>query len=157
MAATNWIAGDGVGLTWTSCFVTTDINSLASANYTPSTSTVIANGTALDFYADLSFSLTVTTGSTGSPYLDFYLMPLNGDGTTYGSNTAKGATIPPLTYRIGTVILPNSLTAAVATGQLRGIVLPAGNFKFGVANQTGNALAATAGTIWYRTYNEAIA
>ncbi len=50
--------------------------------------------------------------------------------------------------------VPLNKTVAVLTGMARGIILPPGNFKFAIANQTGNATAGSGNPIDYRTFNE---
>jgi hypothetical protein len=155
MSKTLWIAGAGVGLTWTSCFGT-EINSLASGSVAVS-SVVIANGTALDQTADVSFSITGTTPSSGSPYIALYLMPLNQDGTTYGDGTTTGTALPGSNYLVANVFLPLSLTSAALLGSVTGIVIPPGSFKFAVADQTGNSFAASGNAIKYRTYDTNLA
>ena len=149
---TKWAAGAGAGLTWTSCFGT-ELNSLATGSVAVST-TIIANGTPLDLYADVSFSLTGTTGATGSVYFALYLLPLNQDGTTYGDGTASGTTAPGATYMVSSAIVPNSKTSVALTGMFRGIILPPLSFKFALVNQTGNSLSASGNTIKYITYLE---
>ena len=147
-----WIAGAGQGLTWGAAFGA-EINSLAAGSVAVS-SIVIANGTALDLYADVSFALTGTTPASGAAYFALYLLALNQDASTYGDATASGTVLPGGSYLVASVPVPLSQTSAVLTGIARGIILPPGSFKFAIANQTGNALAASANTIAYRTYNE---
>lgn len=151
MSKTLWIAGAGAGLTWTSCF-STEVNSLANGSVAVG-ATVISNGTALDQTADLSFSVTGTTAATGSPYLGFYIMPLNQDGTTYGDGTASGTVAPAINYLFANIFVPNSITAAALVGNVTGFQIPPGSFKFAVVNGTGNALASSGNTIKYRTYD----
>ncbi len=155
MSKTLWIAGAGVGLTWTSCFGT-EINSVADGSVAVG-SVVIANGTALDQTADISFSITGTTGASGSPYIAFYLLPLNQDGTTYGDGTVSGTSEPGANYLVGNVFVPLSLSSAALLGSITGIVLPPGSFKFVVGNQTGNSFAASGNAIKYRTYDTNLA
>jgi hypothetical protein len=148
-----WAAGGGVGLTYTTAFGT-EINSLANGSVAVST-VVVANGTPLDVLADVSFSVTGTTASTGVNYLSFYLLPQNQDGTTYGDGVASGTTAPSTNpYFVGSVTLKNGVTAAALVGTLRGITLPPVSFKFAVVNNSGAALAASTNNIKYITYTE---
>ena len=149
-----WGAGLGVGFTWTTAgFTAANFNSLAVGSAVVA-ATAIANATPLDVYADLSFSLTGTTG-TGSQFFAVYLQPLNQDGTTYGDNSATGTVPPQISYQVGSVVVPQSLTSTALVGMLRGIVLPPGSFKFALANFTSNSLASSAAAVVsYRTYVE---
>jgi hypothetical protein len=150
MAVENWVAGAGVGLTWTAAFGA-ETNSLASTNAILS-SVAITNGTALDIFCDFSISLPSMT-PTGAPYIGVYLYPLNQDGTTYGDGRFGSSTsaVPPSVYSVGNI----GIVAAVGvqTGTLTGIVMPPGTFKFVVYNGSGVALSASAATWKYRTYN----
>lgn len=146
-----WAAGAGVGLTWTSAFGT-EINSLAAGSVAVST-IVVANGTALDLYADISFSITGTTAATGTQYLSLYLMPLNQDGTTYGDGVASG-TVAPTQGAVANVALALGKTSVALVGMARGLVLPPGSFKLALVNNTSNAFAASPNTVAYRTYLE---
>ena len=71
MATEKWIAGSGVGLTWTSCF-STEVNSLVAGNAVLG-ATAISNGTPLDLLADVSISLGSVTSGSGSPFFGFYM------------------------------------------------------------------------------------
>lgn len=146
-----WIAGT-LAPNWTAAFGT-EINSLAAADVAVS-SIVIDNATALDELFEISFSLTGTTPTTGVSYLTFYLLALNQDGTTYGDGTVSGAVLPGSNYQIASVQVPLGKTSAVLTGHTDKLDLPRGSFVLAVANNTGNALAASGNTISYRTTNE---
>src|SRR5665213_445106 len=133
MATEKWIAGSGVGLTWTTLFGT-EINSLASGNSILS-SVVVANGsTTLDMFMDVSFSLgSVTT--TGTPFLGLYLYPLNQDASSYGDGRfgSTAADPPPGNYLLGQAGLP--VGSQVLTGFFRGLlqgaplIIPPGSFS----------------------------
>jgi hypothetical protein len=154
VATEKWISGSGQGLTWGSAFGT-ETNSLASGNAVLS-SIAIANGTALDIFADISIALGSAVFPAGSPYIGFYLYPLNQDASTYGDGrfgtTAAG---PPLSqYFVGAI--PLVVGTQAQEGALTGIVLPPGSFKFVAYNGAGIALAASANTFSYRTYNRSV-
>lgn len=156
MATEKWIAGSGVGLTWTSCFGT-ELNSLVAGNAVIS-SVVITNGTNLDLFADISISLGSVTPGAGNPFIGIYFYPLNQDGTTYGDGafgtTAAGP--PPSSYFVGSIPCRAS-TAGVITGMVRGILLPPGSGKGLLYNNSGVNLASSANTVSYRTYNLQVA
>lgn len=151
MATERWIAGNGVGLTWTSCFGS-ELNSLANGSAVIS-SVTINNATALDTFADLSTNVTVSSAA-GLPFIGVYLYPLNGDGTTYGDgrfNSSTAAT-PPTSYYIGAI----TTSGSTATGMMQRIIIPPGSFRFLLFNSTGNAFNASAGSVYYRTYNRQV-
>lgn len=158
MAIETWIGGNGVGLTWTSCF-STEVNSLANGNAVLS-SMAINNATALDIFADVSISLGSVTPGAGAPYIGVYLYPLNQDGTSYGDGRfgTSAAGPPPSQYFVGTISCIPS-TAGVITGTTpRGaIILPPGSFKFVLYNLAGVTLAASSNVVDYRTYNRSVA
>lgn len=154
-----WIAGNGnsgAGLTWFSAgFTATNFNSLAAGNQVASS--VYANGTALDLYADLSFSFVVGGTTTIASYVSAFLLPLNQDGTTYGDGaSATGATNPSAQYLVGSVGVRSGIASGSAvTGTIRGIILPPGSFVWTLANNLGVALgSAAAAAVLMRTYNE---
>lgn len=153
---TGWVAGRGQGITYgTSGFTLTDFNSLASGSVVVASS-AITNTSALDTLADVSFVLTVGGTTTATSYLALYILPLNQDGSTYGDAVANGATPPVSSYQVAQVLVKSGVTSGnTIVGTFRGIVLPAGNFKFAVASFLGVALnASAAAAMSYRTYNE---
>lgn len=159
MATEKWIAGSGVGLTWTSCFGT-EINSLASTDAVLS-SVSISNGSNLDMFCDVSFVLGSVT-STGTPMLGLYLYPLLEDGSTYGDGRFSSATaaVPPGNYLVGQAGLPVGTQALSGMFQSLArlpIIIPPGTFKFVLYNGAGVALASSGNTISYRTYNRQVA
>lgn len=155
MATEKWIAGSGVGLTWTAAF-STEVNSVVNGNAILS-SVAIANGTALDIFTDVSISLGSVAAGAGAPYIGIYLVPLNEDGTSYGDGRfGTSAAGPPASqYFVGSIPTLIS-TTAVITGSVLGIIMPPGTFKFILYNQAGVTLAASANVVDYRTYNRAI-
>lgn len=163
MATEKWIAGSGVGLTWTQIF-----NSGASLNSMAALSSVmdnadITNGTALDIYADLSIQLGSAAFAAPNK-IDVFLYPLNGDGSTYGDGqvitTAGGsAKTPQPQYYVGSIVIPAATQAA--EGMLQRIVMPPGTFRFvlqhNAAASGGAALASSGNAVQYRTYNRSVA
>ena len=155
MATEKWIAGSGVGLTWTDAFSTATLNSIVNGNAILSDVTV-ANGTALDMFADVSVLIGSITVAAPN-YLGLYLYPLNKDASTYGDGRfASSAAGPPGSpYWVGNIVMP--VGAAASEGMVRGIILPPGSFKFVLYNQLGNTLAGSSGnTCQYRTYNRQV-
>lgn len=138
---------------WTDAFPTASVSAVANVNGVLSTSTVVANG-AGDIMADLSFinGASVTPTAAAGAALDFYLLPLLHDGTTYAGPTSTSATTtswPSATYFVGRMVF--QAIAGVHAGMIRGIVIPNGTFKWYFVNNTG-ATTATSSTCQYRTY-----
>lgn len=156
MATEKWIAGAGVGLTWTDAFTGSTLNSIASGNAILSDVVIANGGSLLDVFCDISIAL-ASAAFTGTPYTGIYLYPLNKDGSTYGDGRfgTSAAGPPPGNYLVGTI----GLVAATQTqtGSFTGIILPPGSFKFVAYNAGGVALASSGNTIQYRTYNRSIA
>lgn len=154
---TAWVAGSGAGLTWTEAIKTGDMASMSNLNTVLSTDADIANGTNLDQFADISFSLTISSSTiTAGANLAFWLYTLNQDGTSYGdgqfvAGTAanKTPTFPPC------AVFPLVAAAAQTTlvGTVTGIVIPPGSFRWAIQNNSGFALTAGTQTAKYRTYN----
>lgn len=158
MATEKWIAGSGVGLTWTTMVTASVLNSIVNGNAIIS-DTNIDNSSVLDIFADVSMNLGSITSGAGTPYIGLYLYPLNKDGTTYGDGRfgSSAAGPPPSQYSIGSIPLVASVTQA-QEGIVRGIALPPGQFKFLFYNLSGATLAGAGGnTAQYRTYNRVIA
>jgi hypothetical protein len=154
MGTIKWAAGSGVGLTWTSCFQAADINSCANASSVLSSTGDVANGSALDLYADVCFLLgSITTAAPNK--LDLFIYPLNQDGSTYGDNQltagTQAAVTPSSSLWCGTLIL--SVGTQVLKGIITGIEIPPGTFRFVLQNNAGATLAGSANAIYYRTYN----
>jgi hypothetical protein len=154
VATEKWIAGSGVGLTWTS-LDTTALNSLASGNALLS-GTQIDNTTALDVYADVEVVL-ASLAAVAPNFVGVYFYPLNSDGTTYGDGRFGSAAAgpPPSSYWVGNAIMVAATQAQ--QGTVRGIILPPGKGKFVLYNQMGVAFAASGNTLKYRTYNRSVA
>jgi hypothetical protein len=155
MATEKWIAGAGVGFTWTDAFATATLNSIASGNAIAS-AVVVTNQTALDIFSDLSIHL-ASAAFVAPNFVGVYLYPLTHGGTVYGDGrfAASAAGPPPANYGVGNIGIVAATQAQ--DGILTGIILPPGSFKFVLYNQTGIAWAASANTCQYRTYNRSIA
>lgn len=154
MATEKWIAGSGVGFTWTS-LMTTELNSIASGNAILG-GTAVSNQTALDLFCD--FSIVLASAAFVAPnFMGIYLYPLNDDNSSYGDGRfgSSAAGPPPSSYAVGTIGIVAATQAQ--TGTLCGIVMPPGTWKPVLYNQGGVALASSGNTLKYRTYNRAIA
>lgn len=150
-----WKPGAGQGLAYgTAGFTAADFNGLANGSVVVA-ATAIANNTALDQYADVSFTmLNGAVATTATSHLTLYVLPLNVDASTYGDSIASGATAPSASYEVKDVGVKAGVTNAAVVGTWRGIVLPPGSFKFAIVNNLGGALANPATvTISYRTYD----
>lgn len=154
MATEKWSAG--AVASYAAAFGT-ELNSLASGSSVLS-GTALTNAANLDVFCDLSISLGSVTPGGGAPYLGFYLLPLNEDGTTYGDGSvgASAAIIPPNPYWVGNILCRPS-TTGVITGTVRGIILPPSAFKFALYNLSGTTLPASGNAVLFKTYNRSIA
>lgn len=156
MATEKWIAGSGVGLTWTAAFTAATLNSIVNGNAILS-DLQIDNSAALDVFADVCIQFGSITVAAPS-YIGVYYYPLNQDGTTYGDGRfgSSAAGPPPSGYFMGLIGFPTG--AAAFEGTLRGLILPPAKGKFVVYNQAGATLAGSGGNqLYYRTYNRSIA
>jgi len=155
MATEKWVAGSGVGLTWTDAFATATLNSIASGNAILS-GVSVTNGTALDIFADISIAL-ASAAFVAPNYIGIYLYPLNKDGSTYGDGrfASSAAGPPPANYGVGNIGIVAATQAQV--GSLSRIILPPGTFSFVLYNGGGVAFAASGNTCQYRSYNRAVA
>lgn len=156
MATEKWIAGSGVGLTWTAAVTASTLDSIANGNAILS-NTQIDNSSALDIFCDLSMAFGSITWAAPN-FVGIYLYPLNADGSTYGDGRfgTAAAGPPAATYWVGNISCPTG--AAAAEGTLSRIILPPGAFKFVFYNQAGATWVGSGGnSAKYRTYNRAVA
>jgi hypothetical protein len=150
-----WIAGSGVGLSWSDGFSTATLNSIASGNAILSDVT-ISNGTSLDIFCDISIHL--ASAAFVSPNLaQVYLYPLQQDSSTYGDGrfSSSVAGPPAANFLVASMQLV-AATQAQDNGFL-GIIMPPGTFKFVYYNLGGVALASSGNLLKYRTYNRTMA
>lgn len=156
MATEKWIAGSGVGLTWTAAVTASVLNSIVNGNAIIS-DLQIDNSSAFDIFADIDFSgASVTT--VAPAFIGVYFYPLLADGTTYGDGRfgTPAAGPPPSQYYVGSIGLPVGTQAI--TGGIRGIILPPGKGKFLWYNQAGVTWGGSGGNAAkYRTYNRSVA
>jgi hypothetical protein len=155
---TAWIAGNGVGFTWTTAINGSDLVSLANGSTVLSSVADIANQTNLDIYADVSVLITIASSAIAAgAYLGLCRFDLQTDGATYGDGSLTAGTpaaiVPPFTP-VGAIPL-RVATYTVLSGMCTGIVIPPGSFRFAMLNACGFAFTATAGNnvVKYRTYN----
>lgn len=150
------VPGVLAGATWTDAgFGASDasFNSLATGSFVLAGTALSPSQSDTDLLMDISFSITGTTGSSGTPYFSLFILPLNQDGTTYGDGTPTGAVPPNSQYWVQNAGVLLSQSGVPLVGMFQGLEIPWGNFKVGIAQFTGNALAAAAAaTIKFRTY-----
>jgi hypothetical protein len=127
------------GVAYTS-LITTGLNSLADATATAASS-AINNTTNLNTVMDIAIMLG-SFNPSGSPYIEIRKLELNGDGSTYDDSTTSSI--------IGAIAVATGSSAKVGT--LIGVPLTLGQFKIIAVNRTGTTLAASANTLYYRTY-----
>lgn len=148
---TAWVAGNGAGLTWSTA--NANAGTLANTNSVLD-STDITNGTALDIFADVSISCTISSSTiVAGANVALYLAYLNQDGTTYGDNhvTTTPAAAAPSYPPIAVIPLFAAATQTSLIGIATGLILAPGTFRWIVQNNSGFNF--TAATIKYRTYN----
>lgn len=160
---TAWTAGNGVGYTWTACFASGDLTSMANGSGVLSSNADIANQTQQDIFADVSVALTIaSTAIAAGANAAIYLFPLvntNG-GTAYGDNSfptagTQAAFTSGGVYPAGIVPF-RAATVTLMVGMIQGIIIPPGSFRWALVNNTGVALSGTAANnvVNYRTYNQ---
>ena len=153
------ISGWAIDTAYTAVSLTAgDVNSLASGGGALST-TVIANGTGLDQFIDVSFVLTVGGTTTAASYITVYLLPLNQDGSTYGDGYASSTGSQPAAAYAGPIgqvgVKPGVTSGNTVTGSILFGNLPPGNFKLAIGNNLGvafNATAAVTLAYWHPQY-----
>jgi len=162
-ARTAWTPGNGAGLTWTTVINSSDIVSLASGSAVLSTVSDVLNGASLDQFMDISAVCASSVARTlsGGANLAFWIYPLNEDGTTYGDNQFTAGTqaaATPAFAPCAIVALPN-VSVTQFSGTVTGIIIPPGNFRLAIQNNTGFGLSSTVSSgavtqiVKYRTYN----
>lgn len=128
-----------------------EIDSLAAGDYELSSLIIdptSGNTPNLMLEMTVSVALGALIMSAASPALDFYLQPLNQDGTTYGDGTASGTVLPSPSAYFGSLTWQTTSTSATATLSVKfEREVPATKFKLGVVNNLGNALASSGNTI----------
>jgi len=157
MATERWVAGSGVGYTWTAAFTSSTLNSIASGNAILS-DLQIDNTLAQDIFCDVCIQLgTATWTTTNGNFIGIYIYPFNQDASTYGDGrfTSSAAGPPPNNYNVGNIGI-NTGTTIIATGALLRVPLPSQRFKFLVWNQGGVAFNASGNNVYYRTYNRQV-
>jgi hypothetical protein len=154
-----WTAGNGVGYTWTAVMASGDMTSLVTGSTVLSSAASITNQTAQDQFMDLGGVWTVGSATPPSgAYIGIYLVPLNSDGTTFGTGEmTSGSTITrsPSGGLVCTMPLETAGATTTLAGICTGIIIPPGSFRIAVFNNSGANLSATPGnnTLLYRTYN----
>lgn len=153
MSTEKWIAGSGVGLTWTS-LDTTSLNSIANGSAILS-STQVDNSTAFDIFCDVEVVL-ASLAAIAPSYVGVYFYPLNSDASTYGDGRFGSAAAgpPPSQYYVGSCVMVAATQAQ--QGTVRGILLPPAKGKFVLYNQMGVSFASSGNTLKYRTYNRQV-
>jgi len=156
---TAWIAGNGVGLTWSTLINSADLASMANGSAVLSTVADVANGTNLDQFMDISAICAIASNTVAAgANLAFWLFPLQEDGSTYGdgqftAGTQKAATPANQNNFIGAMGLVAAAAQTTLVGFLGGIIIPPGAFRVTMQNNSGFALTSGTQTVKYRTYN----
>jgi hypothetical protein len=157
---TAWTAGNGAGLTWATAINSADMASMAIGATVLSSVADIANGSALDINAHISFKLAIASSTiVAGANIAVWIFALNQDGTLYGDGqfvpgtpAIKTPTFPPC------FVFP--LVAAAAQTTLVGdslggypILLPPFPFRWAMQNNSGFALTSGTQTLKFGTFN----
>jgi hypothetical protein len=154
---TAWVAGNGVGLTWTTLINSADLASMANGSSVLSSVADIANGTELDQFMDISAICAISSSTIAAgANLAFWLYALQEDGTAYGDGQLTAGTQAATTPAFPPcAMIPLVAKAAQTTlvGFMQSIVIPPGSFRVAMQNNSGFALTSGTQTVKYRTYN----
>lgn len=156
-ARTAWVAGNGVGFTWTTLINSADLASMPTGDTVLSSVTDILNQANLDMFMDISAELVISSSTIAAgANLAFFLYPLNEDGTTYGDGQLASGTQAAVTPAFPPcAVMP--LVALASQTSLKGfsqqIIIPPGAFRVAMQNNSGFTLTSGTQTVKYRTYN----
>lgn len=157
---TAWTAGNGVGLSWTTAINSADMaTNLTNGKTVLSSVSDIANGTNLDQFMDVSFSLVIASSTiVAGANISFWLFLLNQDGSTYGDGQFTAGTVAALTPTFAPcfvfpLVAAASQTTMVGSNYGNPIIIPPGSFRLAIQNNSGFSLTAGTQTVKYRTYN----
>lgn len=143
---------------WSAGFGSSDLNSLSSGNVALSSLTApqVNNSTSLELYVQFEF-----VGGSISPVnvadVVVFLLPLDSTGANYMSGEA-GSTIAnqPVWMQYPNAAIGLRLKASSTQLQQSGVVLcPPGQYKIGLLNRAGVALAASGNQVNWRLVTEA--
>jgi hypothetical protein len=155
---TSWVAGNGVGFTWSQLFSSTAATDINQTTAIPTGSCVlstitISNQTALDMFMDISARFTIGTAAAAGANFSFYLFGLLDDGSTYGDGSLTAGTVSTNVIAIPPFAVLPLRAGTTATGYLQGLSIPPGTFKMVFQNNSGFSLGSTGNVCMYRTYN----
>lgn len=155
---TAWVAGLGVGFTWTTLINSADLASMANGSSVVSSVADIANQTSLDQFMDVSVRCAIASSTTvAGANFALWLYALLDDGTTYGDGQFTNGTQAAKTPTFAPVAIFPLVAAAAQTtlvGFASGIIIPPGSFRAALQNNSGFTLTSGTQTVKYRTYNQ---
>lgn len=155
---TAWVAGLGVGFTWTTLVNSADLASMANGSSVVSSVADIANQTNLDQFMDVSLRCAIASSTiVAGANFALWLYALLDDGSTYGDGQFTNGTAAAKTPTFAPVAIFPLVAAAAQTtlvGFASGIIIPPGSFRAAIQNNSGFALTAGTQTVKYRTYNQ---
>src|SRR5579872_6488344 len=139
---TGWVAGRGVGFTFTSMFAGADLSGLANGSSVLSSLSGITNQSSLDQLADISLENTIASATiTAGAYIAFWIAALGNDGSTYGDGNLVAGTAKAYTPGWYPAAIMSWITLSAGLTKLVGyapqIVLPANSFKWIIQNNSG--------------------
>jgi hypothetical protein len=132
--------GSWTAVTITLNSVTTDTSAIGT--------TVIANGTNLELYMDVSLRLG-SINPTGAPYVELHRQALLDDGTTYEDVALSGATM----IAAAPVTTGSSAKNVSFMPPRYPLLIPPGSFRLAVVNRTGQTFAGSGNSLNYRLYS----
>lgn len=158
---TAWVAGNGVGLSWTTAINSADLASMANGRTVLSSVADIANGTNLDQFMDVSVRCAIASSTIAAgASLPLWIYALLDDGATYGdgqlATPGTPANLTPTFPPVRVIPLVAAASQTTLVGIARGILIPPGSFRLALQNNSGFALTAGTQTVKYRTYNQAL-
>lgn len=149
-----------VSQSWNDGFAASDLNALASGSQFTSTLTApqVDNSSGANLYAEFEVNLAALSPTTGA-HIIVFLVPEISSGGSYmtgddGTTTANQVRWQNFPYAIV------SLTLKASTAQLQqsGLVqLQAKQYKIGIINRSGSALAASGNMVRWRFVTESVA
>lgn len=155
VARTAWVAGNGVGFTWTAGITAASIATLATGNTFVENTITVSNGTSLDMLADVSIRGTLASSTTvAGANVALFLFDLLDDGTSYGDGQftpGTAAAKTPVFPAEGQVSPPIGGSTTTFKGIIKRILLAPGTFHWAIQNNLGFSF--TACSVLYRTYN----
>lgn len=151
---TSWTPGNGAALTWTALFGSELGTSMINGDSVLS-SVVVANGTALDMFMDVSIEAPISSSSIAAgANFTLWIMYLDEGGSVYGDNslTTTPAAVTPGLFPCATMPIRVAASQTTLYGFAEGVIIRPRSFAVGLQNNCGFTFSGAA-TCKYQTYN----